>query len=139
MDIAKFQLGGEWLDLQIESAKGEDKSLRVKVKPFSDMDKYNIRQLLVDGKVGEFSGKIIDLILDWDLTEGKDPLKCTKENKEAYLPYLVGMPLVEVEKQETDEPMDEKEDGELPKKKIRQNVGFAILGFASDFNNFIKN
>ena len=92
MDIAHFQLGGEWLDLKIKSEKGE-RSLRVKIKPFSDLDKYNIRQHLIDGKVEEFSSRIMDIILDWDLTDGGKPLKCNSENKGKYLPYLVGMNL----------------------------------------------
>ncbi len=135
MDIAHFQLGGEWLDLKIKSEKGE-RSLRVKIKPFSDLDKYNIRQHLIDGKVEEFSSRIMDIILDWDLTDGGKPLKCNSENKGKYLPYLVGMNL--------DDSGDEELEGDLEdegteRRKVPKNVGLAILNFATDFNNFIKN
>lgn len=124
IDIADFQLGGEWLDLDIQS-EGGDRSLRVKIKPLSDNEKFMIRKELTAEDVNKFSHRIMSLVIGWDLEDDGKPLECNKKNKENVMPYLVGMPLKKEKGKEKDPTM--------------LNVGVAILTFAGDFNNFIKN
>lgn len=124
MDIAKFQLGGEWLELKI---KGGKLNLNVMVKPLSDKEQLEMAGTAKKEDMIKFLDEIKGLVLDWDLTEGKEPLRCNEVNKKKYLPYLVNMTL-EKEKVEGE---DDEDSG--------KTVGLAILEFAQNFNNFIKN
>lgn len=126
MDISKFQLGGEWLTLNIEGGK----SLKVMVKPLSDKEQFDLASVAKKEDLNLMLDKVKTLILDWDLTEGKESLKCNKLNKEKYLPYLINMSLAKEEK-------DGKEEDD--EKKIPGTIGVSILEFAQNFNNFIKN
>ena len=97
MDIAKIQFGGEWLDLNIDSKNkdGEDLTLKVKIKPLSESEKYSIHKKMKEVEktesVDEFADEIMALILDWDIFDDGKPIECTKENKARVIPYLIGM------------------------------------------------
>ena len=165
MDISKFQLGGEWLKLNIEGRK----SLKVMVRPLSDKDQLEMAGTAKKEDMTLFLDEIKGLVLGWDLTEGKEPLECNEVNKKKYLPYLINMTL-ELTKEEAlanEEIKDKRNElnsqiekvksettdaellkvliGELKKKLIGlkeedgKTVGLSILEFAQNFNNFIKN
>jgi hypothetical protein len=55
-------------------------------------------------------------ITGWDLTDGDKPLPCTIENKEKYLPFILGR---------------QTEDGSV--------IGWELLAFIRDADNFLKN
>ena len=122
LDVSKFQLDGEWLELRIKSKEGE-KTLRIKLKPLSTEDQLDMAE--VGGKdIKEFFVNIKDVVLDWDLKTGEEALPCTDENKKKYLPFLITLKLAED---------TEKEEG------AKSIVGYKIMEFAQNFDNFIKN
>jgi len=125
MDVSKFEITGEWLAVEIDSAKdiGE---LRFKVKPLSSTDQIMIAEQS-EGDPKKFLKKVEGLVVDWDLEKDGQPLPCTEENKAFYMPYLIGMKI----KKQSDEEEEKKEEGKI--------VGTAIIEFAQDFGNFTKN
>src|SRR4030042_2235499 len=93
LDVSKFQLDGEWLELRIKSKEGE-KTLRIKLKPLSTEDQLDMAE--VGGKdIKECFVNIKDVVLDWDLKTGEEALPCTDENKKKYLPFLITLKLAE--------------------------------------------
>ena len=148
MDVSKFQIKGEWLELEVESKKVIG-PLKFLIKPLSSDDQLDMADIGREDKKG-FLNKIMDLVLGWNLTENGSPLECSDENKKSYLPYLIPMNLKEEKKKKeeteteeskeilADEDLDEKPE---PKRArfIQDTVGLRILGFAQDFTNFIKN
>lgn len=133
MDVSKFQMEGEWLDLEVKSEK-KDKSLRLRIKPLSAKDQSDLADA-ASKDVREFFSSISKVIIDWDLTQNGEKLPCNDEEKEKYLPFLIGMEIKEPEKK--DEELDEDEEEE--KEKFPNLIGFEILKFAQNFDNFIKN
>ena len=142
MDVSKFQIKGEWLELEVESKKVIG-PLKFLVKPLSSDDQLDMADIGREDKKG-FLNKILDLILDWNLTQNGSPLECSDENKKSYLPYLIPMNLKkEKKKEEPEEIMADEDLDKKPEPKrarfIQDSVGLRILGFAQDFSNFIKN
>ncbi|MCK4759029.1 MAG: hypothetical protein KAT69_03225 [Candidatus Aminicenantes bacterium] len=137
MDVSKFQIKGEWLELEVKSKKLIG-SLKFLVKPLSSSEQLDMADIGRESRT-EFLDKIQDLVIDWNLTKNEQKLECNDENKKSFLPYLIPMTLKEEEKEEEKE-ITADEDLDKPKpKKIPGTVGLAILGFAQDFTNFIKN
>ena len=142
MDVSKFQVEGEWLEVNIDSEKIPD-PVKFKIKPLSSMDQLEYGEAARDDRA-KYLLKLYDLVLDWDLTNNGNKLDCTKANKELYMKYLLPLDLKDPEEEEgpkeilADEDKDKKED-EKPGKKIKNTVGLAIFNFAKDFTNFIKN
>jgi len=136
MDVSKFQMSGEWLELEVESKKIVG-PLKFLIKPLSSDEQLSMADLgREDNK--EFLTRIQDLVLDWDLTKNGEKLACDEENKKSYLPYLFPMTLKKEKEEEKELTADIDLDEPKPK-KIPGTVGLAILGFAQDFTNFIKN
>lgn len=141
LDVSKFQLGGEWLKLKLES-KGEDKkTVSLKIKPMSDKESIEIAQLAEKKEMQEFVAKIKDYVLDWDVKSGGKKLECDDKNKKEYLPFICVMILdgeeERVEKEMAENKKKAKEDGVEPKKVFKKGVGMSILEFAQNFDNFI--
>ncbi len=164
MDVSKFQLEGEWLELEVES-KNVDGPLRFKIKPLSSDEQIDLAEA-GEGNIKDFLKQVNELVLDWDLEDGKEKLICDDENKEKYLPYLIGM---KIKPEEDETPVEhsiyrrriedflekhkkkekdiiikelellivEFEDEE--KLKVIKSVGIVIITFAQDFGNFVKN
>jgi len=84
MDVSKFQIKGEWLELEVESKKLIG-PLKFMVKPLTSDDQLDMAEISREDKKG-FLNKILDLVLDWDLTKNGEPLLCDDENKKAYMP-----------------------------------------------------
>jgi len=146
MDVSKFQINGEWLELEVESKKVIG-PLKFLVKPLSSDDQLDMAEISREDKKG-FLNKILDLVLGWNLTKNGEPLLCDDESKKAYMPYLIPMNLKEEKKEEKEKekPKEILADEDLDKKPeakrarfIQDTVGLRILGFAQDFTNFIKN
>ncbi len=146
MDVSKFQIKGEWLELEVESKKVIG-PLKFRIKPQTSDDQLDMAEIGREDKKG-FLNKILDLVLDWNLTKDGESLPCDDENKKAYLPYLIPMNLKKEkkEKKEEEQPKEIFADEDLDKKPqpkrarfIQDTVGLRILGFAQDFSNFIKN
>ena len=146
MDVSKFQINGEWLELEVESKKVIG-PLKFLVKPLSSDDQLDMAEISREDKKG-FLNKILDLVLGWNLTKNGEPLLCDDESKKAYMPYLIPMNLKEEKekKKKEEEPKEILADEDLDKKPeakrarfIQDTVGLRILGFAQDFTNFIKN
>lgn len=144
MDVSKFQIKGEWLELEVESKKLIG-PLKFMVKPLTSDDQLDMAEISREDKKG-FLNKILDLVLDWDLTKNGEPLLCDDENKKAYMPYLIPMNLKKEKEKKKEEPKEILADEDLdikpePKRArfVQDTVGLRILGFAQDFTNFIKN
>ena len=136
MDVSKFQIKGEWLELEVKSKKLIG-SLKFLIKPLSSSEQLDMADIGRESRT-EFLDKIQDLVMDWDLTKDGEKLVCDEENKKSFLPYLIPMTLKEEEEKEKEITADE-DLNESKAKKIPGTVGLAILGFAQDFTNFIKN
>ena len=139
MDVTKFQIKGEWLELDVESEKVEG-PMKFLIKPLSSDGQLDMAEVGRESHK-DFLNKIQDLVIDWDLTNNGEKLECNDENKKLYLPYLIPMNL-KAEKAEKEEGKEVMADEDLDKPKIQKipdSVGLAILGFAQDFGNFIKN
>ena len=142
MDVSKFQVEGEWLELKINSDRVPD-PVRFKVKPLSAIEQIEYGDVARESREKYFD-KLYDLILDWDLTKNGSKLECTPENRSLYMKFLLPLELEEEKKEGepkeilADEDKD-KADEEEPGKKLKSSVGLAIFEFASDFTNFIKN
>jgi hypothetical protein len=78
MDVSKFQLQGEWLELEIDSK--EERSLKLKIIPLSTNEQIDIAEIAGKG-IKEFLEKIHDLVIEWDLKEGNQDLECNEERK----------------------------------------------------------
>lgn len=164
MDISKFQLGGEWLKMEVEG-KEKPLSLSLKIKPLTDSDQLRMADLAKKDKSGKTTlNEVKSLVLDWDLTEGKDHLECNEENRKKHLSYLLKMNLngeterVEAIREKLKKDierirLDEKNNSETVKVLVEGlekeyeerddidevSVNRHILKFAQNFNNFIKN
>ena len=136
MDVSKFQIKGEWLELEVASKKIIG-PLKFLVKPLSSDEQMEMADVGRENRK-EFLTKIQDLVLGWNLTKGGEPLECSDENKRSFLPYLIPMSLKK-EKEEKKEIIADEDLDEPKSKKIPGTVGLTILGFAQDFSNFIKN
>jgi hypothetical protein len=123
MDVSKFGVTGEWLELEVES-KQDIGLLKFRVKPLSSTEQITIAEDS-EGDPKKFLKKVEDLVVDWNLEKDGVPLPCTPENKTFYLPYLIGMKI--------------KEEEEAGKEKEEKIVGMTIIEFAQDFGNFTKN
>lgn len=62
---------------------------------------------------------LVDVVVAWDLTENGQPIPCTEENKRRYFPSILGLRLA----------------GEEP----GEFLGWALLAFAGEQGNFLKN
>jgi hypothetical protein len=71
---------------------------------------------------------LIDTVSGWDITcDGGQPVECNEENKRKFLPYLLGLRVI-------------KGDEEPGAKLSMDNIlGMALLEFAGDSENFLKN
>lgn len=132
MDVSKFQLEGEWLEVEVKS-KNVTGSLKFKIKPLSSDEQIDLAEA-GEGNIKDFLSKVNELVLDWNLEDGESKLVCDEKNKKKYLPYLIGM---RVKLEKGDDSTIEDEEG----KKIRviKTVGLTIISFAQDFGNFVKN
>ena len=71
---------------------------------------------------------LIDAIDGWDLThDGGKPLECNEETKRKYLPYILGLTII----REGVEPGDAF--------AMEDVLGIALVNFAGDAENFLKN
>lgn len=157
LDVSDFRLGGEWLGINLETKKKEERKITLLIKPMSDKDGIEIAQLAdkkdEKGKADliPFIDRIKDYVLDWKIKSGGEPLPCNDKTKKEFLPFICGMPLkgeaerVEKERLENEKIAKEenkglkKDDRIEPKKVFRKSVGMSILEFAQNFDNFIKN
>ena len=89
MDVSKFQIKGEWLELEIKSKKVEG-PMKFLVKPLSSDEQMDMAEVGREDRKA-FLNKIQDLVLDWDLTKNGEKLECDAESKSVYLPYLIPM------------------------------------------------
>lgn len=105
---------GEWLTVETEKAG----PVKLKIQYVSYHEAVLFRKLKGDEAGIE---KIEDMIVDWNLTSGGKKVKCDKENKIKYIPYLIGLDL-------------KAEDG-----KPAKNLGQEIMQFALTVSNFTKN
>jgi len=107
MDVGKLKLQGEWLELEAKDKKIG--SLKFRLLPAD-----------VDETFDDLVGAISRYVVEWDLTDGDKPVKCDKENKAKYLPFLLRIELA----------------GEDGKKRF---IGSEIIEFVSNIENFVKN
>ena len=110
----KHLIEGEWLTAETEKAG----PVKLKIQYVSYHEAVLFRKLKGDEAGIE---RIENMIVDWDLTSNGKKLKCDKENKIKYIPYLIGLDL-------------KVEDGETAK-----NLGQEIMQFAITVSNFTKN
>ena len=119
MDKNALNRDGEWLELMIDSDKVD--KLRFKIRPVTANDEI---QAIESGQniVRNIYKTILEVVVDWDMTDGDAPYPCTKENKDELMPYLVGLTV----KGEEDD-------------KEKKTVGGEIAKFAQKTENFLKN
>ena len=156
MDIKKFQLGGEWLELEAENEKiGQ---LRFKILPSSIRDQFTYLKAFI-GDHEKIIEEIIKLVIEWSLESDGEALPCTNENKKIYIPHLIG---IFIKKDEVEQKENKELDGIFSKLRglkvlteaemgllaiyvakssvdRRSTVGNLIIEFASDIGNFVKN
>jgi hypothetical protein len=127
VDIRKYNFDGEWLTFAVES-KVDIGELKFKVQPVGSSDFEKAAK-----SFDEMTDLCSRAIIDWNLTDGDHPLKCTAENKQKYLSKF----LIFVVKTFNGQPVTETIDGEeVP---VRRNIAGLIMKYASDPNNFLKN
>jgi len=156
MDVTKFQLGGEWLE--VEAISENIGQLRFKILPSSIRDQFTYLKAFI-GDHEKIIEEITKLVIEWSLESDGEPLPCTDENKKIYIPHLIGIFI----KKEEAEQKENKELDEIFSKlrglKVlteaemgllaifvakssvdrRSTVGNHIIEFASDIGNFVKN
>jgi hypothetical protein len=131
MDIKKLQPEAE-VTYQLEST-GEPVSITFKVG-FLELDA--IPDYVNESREGTRTPRlsavirkaIADTIHGWDLTEGGQPLPCTRDNKDKYLPLLFGL--------KVKRPVAEVEDESNP---IASILVMVLAQFAGTAENFLKN
>ena len=69
---------------------------------------------------------LIDAVRGWDLTMDGKPLECNEENKRKYLPIILGLKI-------------KRKDGAPKGETLDDVLGRALLNFAGDPENFLKN
>jgi hypothetical protein len=71
---------------------------------------------------------MIEAVVGWTLThDGGKPIECNEENKRKYLPYVLGMEII----REGRKPGDDFDMDDV--------LGWALVNFAGDPENFLKN
>lgn len=73
---------------------------------------------------------LVDAVLGWDLTMDGKPLLCTEENKRKFFPGILGLKLWKEKKAE-----GEKDEAT----QLDEYLGWALINFAGDQENFLKN
>lgn len=126
MDIRKYNLDGEWLTFDLETTI-DIGPMKFKVQPIGLMD---IERAAKD--IEEMTSLCSRAVVDWDMTDGDHPLKCTADNKHKYLGKFLTFA---VAKLNGEQPTRELEGEQVPRKI---NIGLAILEYCSEPNNFIK-
>lgn len=115
MDVTKFKLDGEWL--QIETAIEKINPLRLKVLP---MDTTMFEDLENKSLVTE---TILNLVTDWNLKDGDKEFPCNPENKRKWLPKIAMIIIKQDAKKNTN---------------IARRVGTEILDFSKNTENFLN-
>lgn len=140
LDVSKFQLGGEWLKLNLETKKNE--KIDLLIKPMSDKESVHIGEL-ASRDLQAFIEEVKKFVVDWNVKVDGKKLPCNDKNKKEFLPYICKINLKgeteRVENERIAEKKKAKEEGIEPKKVFKKDVGSAILEFAQNFDNFIKN
>ena len=118
MDVSKYQLDGEWIELTVESER-EVEPFKFKVQPIMEAD-YMAASKSPDGVTALF----MECVIGWNLTIGTDPLPCDDVNKRRYLPRFATY-------------MVRRVGDNAPEDKM--NLASAVVTFASKPDNFLKN
>ena len=113
-DVSKLNVDGEWLELDIE---GFGKN-RFKIVPAS------INRLIQIAKE-DLVGLMVLVVIDWDLTKGKEKIPCDEENKCSYLSALSEAKI--------------NNPSHALKGRIYETVGAEIIAFSQNVKNFTKN
>lgn len=118
MDISKikptakvtYEVGLQSVTLEVRFV-GRDEAV-----DFVEMDEQG-KTRMIEMRRSEANRKLIySAVVGWDLMDGEASLPCTPENKEKYLPFVLG------------------------RKDAAGNViGWELLGFILDPDNFLKN
>jgi hypothetical protein len=118
MDISKYNLDGEWLEIEVESER-EIEPFRFKVQPIG-----SAAFMAASKSADEITALCAEAVIDWNLTIGPDPLPCTSGEKEKYLGRFATYLVKTV-------------NGKPPAETV--NIAAAILQFASKPDSFLKN
>jgi len=70
---------------------------------------------------------LIDTVLGWDITLDGQPIECNEANRREWLPYLLGLKVIR------------EDEGQRDKFSLDDILGMALLYFAGDPENFLKN
>ncbi len=73
---------------------------------------------------GVIRSMLIEAVQGWDLTEKGEPLECNEANKEKHLPFILGLRV---------------KGKANPENPFANVLGRALLEFAADSENFLKN
>jgi len=115
-DVSKLNVEGEWLELDTEL---EDfGKFKVKVIPVNTNRFFYIAKQ-------DIIGVICSVVIDWDLTKGKNKVPCDEENKYKYLSALSEIKI--------------KNPTHALKGELYRTVGCEILAFSQNIKNFTKN
>lgn len=117
MDVSKLNVEGEWLDLEVEDK--DFGALKVLVVP---RQYSGVIKMAMNNDMVEF---VANLVVGWNLKNGKKEIECSYENKMKYLSVLAGWKIT---------------NPRYMMKTIKfKSVGAEIIAFAQDIKNFTKN
>jgi len=138
--------GATWQDFELDTKLITPNVLRLKIKPTFKSDL--IRKAFKENSDSGFLDLAVDhaltLVEAWDLEDANGSMPCTKELKEKYLEPLFWEEIVSKAKVEPEleaEPMKAaapEPEKEKPKPRPKW-LWAAVLEFAKEFSNFVKN
>lgn len=70
---------------------------------------------------------LVDVVTAWNLTMDEKPIPCTDENKQKFFPAILGLRLT------PDPDVPDAERG------LNEYLGWALVNFAGEYGNFLKN
>jgi hypothetical protein len=107
----------DWQTYEIENTILDPPIIRLRLKPVENLAVYDIPQGEEVKRSKIAKELLFESVVEWDLTMDGKPIPCTDENKRKYLPLFLGNVV----------------------KGTQGYLGFAILAFAADLENFLKN
>jgi len=117
----KIEVISNWLEYELETDIIEPPVLKVRLSPLTDMEyieSYDVPAGEIKPLTKIIISRILSAVNDWDLTLKGKKIQVTEENKRKYLVILLGTKV---------------------KGKGKGLLGFELLNYASNWDNFLKN
>ena len=118
-EIKNLFVTSDWLEFELMTKVLVPPILKLKLRPMVESTPLHVLGFDGQAKGGYvMAQKVLETVVDWDLTLNGEPIPVTEENKQKALLQFLGC---------------------MVKGEGRNILGMEIAKFASDLENFVKN